>query len=204
LKPQAEHIALAVHPDRQRQVARPALDAAAIADLEHQRVQEDDRIDLIQRAALPSAGIVHDRVGHLRDQVAADLDAVDLSQVRLDVPGREPPAVEREDLLVEALEPPLTLAHDLRLARARPIPRRVDPDRAVLGDQRLRRAAIARVAGPARRLLMQLIAAVIGQLDLHRPLHQPLGQLREQPARPGDLLLGTRTDEQLVEPLVRQ
>ena len=35
----------------------------------------------------------------------------------------------------------------------------------------------------------RLVAEVVGQLDLHRPLHQPLRQLAEQPARPDDLLL---------------
>jgi hypothetical protein len=51
---------------------------------------------------------------------------------------------------------------------------------------------------------MGLIAEVVGQLDLHRPFHQPLGQLRQQPARPGDLLLGARAGEQLIEQLVRE
>ena len=45
---------------------------------------------------------------------------------------------------------------------------------------------------------------MVGQLDLHRPLHQPLRQLAEQPARPGDLLLRPGAGEQLVDQLVRQ
>ena len=85
LKPQAEHVALTVHADRQRQVARLALDRAAVADLQHQRVEEHDRVDVIQRARLPSTRVVDHRVGHLSDELAADLDPVDLLQVRLDV-----------------------------------------------------------------------------------------------------------------------
>ena len=50
---------------------------------------------------------------------------------------------------------------------------------------------------------MGLIAEVVSQLDLHRPFDQPLGQLRQQPARPGDLLLGLRALKQLVDHLVR-
>ena len=46
-----------------------------------------------------------------------------------------PRLVEREDLVVKALKTPLALAHDLRLKRPIAIPRRVDPDLAVLGDQ---------------------------------------------------------------------
>ena len=49
---------------------------------------------------------------------------------------------------------------------------------------------------------MRLVADVVGQLDLHRPLDQPLGQLGQQPAGPGDLLLGARAGEQLVDHLI--
>ena len=58
------------------------------------------------------------------------------------------------------------------------------------------------VPGATGRLQMRLIADMVGQLDLHRPLHQPLGQLRQQPARPGDLLLGARAGQQLVDHLI--
>ena len=51
---------------------------------------------------------------------------------------------------------------------------------------------------------MRLIAEMVGQLDLHRPLHQPLGQLAQQAARAGDLLLGPRAGEQLIDQLIRQ
>ena len=50
---------------------------------------------------------------------------------------------------------------------------------------------------------MRLIAQMVSQLDLHRPLHQSLGQRRQQPARPGDLLLGPRAGQQLIDHLIR-
>ena len=46
---------------------------------------------------------------------------------------------------------------------------------------------------------MRLIAEMVGQLDLHRALHQPLGQLRQQPAGPRDLLLAASARQQLVD-----
>ncbi len=165
-------------------------------------VQEDDRVDVLQRPFRPVAGVVHDPVGDPRDQVPADVDAVDLVQVRGDVTGRQAAAVEREDLLVEPDEAALALAHDLRRKAAVAVTRRVDRDRAVLGDQRLRCCAVALVGGAAGRLLVRLVADVVGQLDLHRPLHEALGQLGEQPARPGDLLLGRGAGEQLVDHLI--
>ena len=51
---------------------------------------------------------------------------------------------------------------------------------------------------------MRLIAQVVGQLDLHRPLHQPLSQLRQKATGPDDLLLGLGSGKQLVHELVRQ
>jgi hypothetical protein len=49
---------------------------------------------------------------------------------------------------------------------------------------------------------MRLMTQVVGQLDLHRSLDQPLGQRRQQPTRPGDLLLGPRTHQQPVDHLI--
>jgi len=77
LEPHAEYFALTVQVDRQRQITCPALHAAAIADLQHQRVEEHDRIDVIQRPCLPRPRVVHNRVGDPADQVTANFDAVD-------------------------------------------------------------------------------------------------------------------------------
>ena len=49
---------------------------------------------------------------------------------------------------------------------------------------------------------MRLIADVVGQLDLHRPLHQALRQLGQHPAWPGDLLLRRGARQQLVDQLI--
>jgi hypothetical protein len=137
--------------------------------------------------------------GDAADQVTSDFDAVDLGEVRFDIPRRKPPRVEGEDLLVEPLEPPLTLANDLRLEAAVAVPWRVDPHRPVLGDQRPR---CAPVPGAAGWLQVRLIAEVLSELDLHRALHQPLRQLRKQPARPDDLLLTPSAGEELVDHVV--
>ena len=204
LEPHPQHVTLTVHADRQRQIARLPLHAAAVADLQHQRVEEHDRVDVLQGPGLPGAGVLHHRVSHLGDQVPADLHAVDLLQVRLDIPRREPARVKGEDLVVEPLKAPLTLSDDLRLKHPRPIPGRLDPDRAALRDQRLRRRPVPGVPRPARRFLMGLIAKVVGQLDLHRPLHQPLRELAQQPTGPGDLLLRASARKQLVDQLIRQ
>src|SRR5207249_5452282 len=104
--------------------------------------------------------------------------------------------------VVAALEATLTLPDDLRLERPLPITRGAYLDRPVLGRKRLRRRAVAGVAGPTGRLLVRLVAEMIGQLRRHRPLHQPLGQLREHAAGADDLLLGASTGEQLIDHLI--
>ncbi len=205
LEPHAEHVALAVDPHPEREVASLALHRAALLDLQHERVEEHDRVDIIKRPLLPSASIVHHRVGHPRDQLAADVHAVELAQVALDIAGRQAAAVERQDLLIEPLEPSLALAHQPRLKAPVTVARRPDLNRPVLGDQRLGLAlAVARITHPARRLLMRLITEMVSQLDLERPLDQPLGQLSEHPARTEDLLLRSRAGQKLVNHLIRK
>ena len=51
---------------------------------------------------------------------------------------------------------------------------------------------------------MRLVAEMVGELDLHRALDQPLRQPRKQATRPNDLLLRSSPREQLIDELVRQ
>ena len=122
--------------------------------------------------------------------------------MRLDVARGQSTRIQREDLVVKPLKAPLTLLDDLRIKTAVAIARRVDPHASVLSDQRLGTRAVARVPRAARRLGMRLIAHMVSQLDLHRALHQPLGQLRQKAARSGDLLLRASAGQQLIDHLV--
>jgi hypothetical protein len=45
---------------------------------------------------------------------------------------------------------------------------------------------------------------MVGQLDLERSLHQPLGQLGQRTIAPDDLLLGARAGQHVVHHLVRE
>jgi hypothetical protein len=58
--------------------------------------------------------------------------------VRLDIPRREPAAVERQDLLVKPFKAPLALSDDPRLEASDAIPRALDLNGPVLGEKRLR------------------------------------------------------------------
>jgi hypothetical protein len=202
LEPHPEYVALPLDRDAEREVTGASLHRAALANLEDERVEEDHRVDVIERTLLPLAHVLHHRVGDPADQVTADLDAVDLGQVRLDVTRRQATRVESKDLVVEALEAPLTLPDDLRLKRPFPITRGTHVDGPVLGRQRLRGRAVTGVASAAGRLLVRLVAGMLGQLRRHRALHKPLGQLGEHTARPDDLLLRPGAGKQLVDHLI--
>jgi hypothetical protein len=56
LEPHSEHLALAVDRDRQREVAGLALHRASVPDLQHQCVEEHDRVDVIKRPNGSSRG----------------------------------------------------------------------------------------------------------------------------------------------------
>ena len=94
-EPEAEHVAFAVEVDADRDVDRPVRDLRA-ADLDHQAVDQQDRVERIERPALPGDHVVDDLVGDLRDRLPRDLGPVDLEQVLLDVAGRQALRVERD------------------------------------------------------------------------------------------------------------
>jgi hypothetical protein len=87
------------------------------------------------------------------DQVVADLDPVQLAQVRLDVAHRHPAGVHRDDLLVEAVEAPLVLRHDLRLERPLAVAQLVRKLRRL---ERIVRADVDRRQSPIGELIRQL------------------------------------------------
>src|ERR1700686_2300910 len=69
LDPQPEDffVARATHP--KRQVNRPVVDHAFVADLYADRVEEHDGVGCFQPAALPSGGLLEHRIGYRAHQV---------------------------------------------------------------------------------------------------------------------------------------
>jgi len=68
-----------------RQVAGARSDRAVFADLHHQRVEVDDRVDGLKRPRAPRLDVGEHRVGDPADRVALDLHAIEIAEVRLDV-----------------------------------------------------------------------------------------------------------------------
>src|ERR1700693_5545855 len=95
----------------------------------------------------------------------------------LDLPRRHPPGVHRQDLVIESAETTLMTRYDLRLEGPVAVPRNLDHGLPEIALQRLRACSIARVATALASRVALLIPQVVGQLGVHRTLHQSLRQL---------------------------
>jgi hypothetical protein len=125
--------------------------------------------------------------------------------VGLHLPGGQALRRQRDDQLVHPGQPPLPLGHDPRLEAAVAVARHVDLDRPNVGQHRLSPAPVAGVRAVAADRVVLAIAEVIGQLTLQGGLQQPLGQLLQQPALPGQLQpAGAGSVRQLLDQLLVQ
>src|SRR5262249_10635737 len=134
------------------------------------------------RPPLPGADFLNHTVGDGRDQLRRDLHAVDLFQMPLDLARGHPPRVERNDLVVEAVEARLPLFAELRLQLSLAVPRHPDRDLSLLALERLTRLAVARVAGVLSFRRVLLVAEMMRQLSVLDPFDERLGELLEQTA----------------------
>ena len=114
LDPQAQEFLVAFQVDAQGQVDRLVPDAAAIAYLDEQGIQEQDRVDLIHKPRLPGHHLVGYGVGDPRDQFGRDGHPVDIFDMALDIPGAHAPGVHGDDLVIEVRPTGLILADQLR------------------------------------------------------------------------------------------
>src|SRR5690606_26903886 len=81
-----------------------------------------------------------------------------------------------------------------------PIPRRVEPDRADLGRDRLGGRPVPGVRRATPGGVALLVADMVGQLRLQPPLEHSLDETRQEPALAGQLQLpGTDTGHELIE-----
>jgi hypothetical protein len=99
--PQAQDLPAALSSDGQDHVDGPVGDRA-VADLHVDGVDEDDRIDGVERSALPFGHALQDLVGDGGDGLAGNVGAIDLGQVGLDLTGGQALRGQRDDHLVDA------------------------------------------------------------------------------------------------------
>ena len=146
LEPQAEHLLGAIGADAQRDADRLVANHVLVADLDLDRVEEDQRVNRIKRPLLPSRNLIEHGVGHRADQIGRDVDAVQIVQVPGDLAGAHTPRVHRHDLLVEAGEAALVFGYQLRVKARLAVARHVNRQLARLGQHGFPAVTIARVA----------------------------------------------------------
>jgi hypothetical protein len=184
--PQPQDVPLAVHGDAQRQVDGPVSDLP-LTDLHLDGIDEEHRIDRVQRPVLPVRQALHHPLGDRGDRLLGHLGAIDLAQVRDDFPVRQPLRGQGNHHLVDAGQPPLPFRDDSRLETGVPVPRHADFHRPGVSEHGLRAAAVTGIAAiPARRVVLR-ISQVIVQLAFQRALDHHLGQLAQQAALAGQL-----------------
>ncbi len=153
-------------------------------------VQVNNGINGVQRPVLPRLDLVQDGISHPGDQRRRHLNLVDLFEVILELPGRHAAGVQRQNLIIEALQTDLAFAHQLGLEVAFAIAWNFDIQITVGANDPLAGLAVARVAGAAPIWGVLLVAQVFGHLGLEGRLKQPLLELLEQ-ARVLEQLFGS-------------
>jgi hypothetical protein len=182
--PQPEDVAFPAESDPDRGVERSVGDLA-IADLHHDRVDEDRGVDSIQGPYRPIVHLLDHLVGDPADRLLGHRRTVDLGEVRRNLACGQIFRVQRQHDLIYPGQPALPFLDDLRLERRGPIPRHVELDRTGgIGQHRLGSGAVADVGRPRTRRIVFLIAEVLGHLLVQRGLQDRFGQLLEQPVRP--------------------
>ena len=185
LDPDPEHVFGPVEVHTHGEIRRAVADLVAVADLHHQRIEVDDRVDLLQRPRLPGLDLLKHRVGDLRDGLVRQLGADRAGQMMANVAHRHPTRIQRDDHIVEAAGAPGALRNQPRLKATQPVSRYVQPNVADLGGHGLRCAAVARVRAATPGRVALLVTQVLGLLGGQAPFEHRLDQLGQKSARPG-------------------
>ena len=85
LEPEAEDFLGAIGAHAQRDMHSFVANQPFVADLDPQRVEENQRINCFQRAGLPEGNLLQHRVGDRADQIRRNLDAVEIAQMTDDL-----------------------------------------------------------------------------------------------------------------------
>jgi hypothetical protein len=102
---------------------------------------------------------------------------------------------------VQAGQPGLARGHELGLEAAVAVARRTDLDRSQIGAERLAPGAVANV--PALRHAARRMPEMLGQLGAERRLDHSARELRQQAARPRDVI-GIEALQRVLERVRRQ
>ena len=184
LHPDAQDVLDPVQVDPDGEVRGPVADVRPVADLDHERVQVQHRVERLQRAGLPRGDLLGDGLGDLADGLVGQLRAERGREVVLDVADRHPARVQADDHVLEPAQAAGALGDQPRGERAVAVPRLVQPDVPDLGADPLRGGAVAGVATAPTARVTAFVVEMIGQFGIHPTLQDRLDQLGQEPACP--------------------
>jgi hypothetical protein len=173
------------------------------------RVEEDHRVDRVQRPVLPLGHPLDHLVGNRGDRLTGHVGAVHLGQMRGDLTGRQTLRRQRDHHVLNPGQSPLTLLHDLRLEAAVPVTGHADVNRTDLGQHHLAPHPVTGVTAVVAGRVTLVIPQVVGELTVQRRFQDPFGQLLQQTACTGQLqprragLFHQLVDELGVDPVIR-
>ena len=187
LDPDAQHVLDPVQIHADRNIGGTIDDLAVLPDLDPDRIEIEDWVELFQRPGLPRGDLLEHGVSDVRDRLVREIRAERGGQMVLDIPDRHPAGIEADDHVIQPSEPSLPLGNQARSERPSPVPGDVQRDRSDLGLHGLRRGAVAGVSVLGRVLGALLVAEVAGQLGLQATLEGGLDQRGNEPAITGQL-----------------
>src|SRR6516225_10221414 len=85
LEPEAENFLGAVGAHAERDMHRRVADEPFIADLDPQRIEENQWVNRLRRSRLPGGDLIQHSVGDRANEVGRDLDAVEIAQMADDL-----------------------------------------------------------------------------------------------------------------------
>lgn len=114
--------------------------------------------DRIERALLPDGDFIEHRVRHHADEIGRHIDALQILQMRGNLPGAHAPRIHRYNLFIEARKAALMLGYQLRVEAGLAVPRDINLQLAGLGHYVLPAIPVARVSGTfaCRKMVIHL------------------------------------------------
>src|SRR5699024_1516739 len=180
LQPYPEDVFDAVHVHAHGDVSGLVPHVGSVADLDHDRVQVDHRIQRVQRTRLPGQYLLSDLVGDVADRLVGQLGADRGHEMVLDVADGHPAGIQRDDHLVQAAEATITLGQQPRRETAVTIAWYRQIDVTDLRGRRLRTRTVTGVRELSSLRVALLITQMIGQLHLQAPLEGGLDETRDE------------------------
>ncbi|BAK83640.1 hypothetical protein GLX_12280 [Komagataeibacter medellinensis NBRC 3288] len=185
LEPQPQNVPCAVRQDRERHEDSLVRDSPITADIDPDRVHEDDRVAGFQRTVLPGGDLLHHGVGNRGNEARGGLNAIDFFNMPLDFAGCQTSGIHADDLAVELGKATLILCNQHRIKRTVPIPGNIQNNLAALcrhGLLAIAVSAVGRLIILSRGAIGALLIKMKCHLRVERPLRQSLRQFREYAA----------------------